>query len=112
MPMLDACEARIQLKPDISVPTEISRLAPKRSMRPPWNGEKNVCNTISIEKVICSSDSGTPSLAASGLVNSVQTYCGLEIDIMQIRLISSCTQRLWISATGPSDALDTAILGK
>src|SRR5450830_811213 len=95
MPMLEACDASTQLRPDMSVPMEIRRRAPKRSIRPPWNGEKKVCSTISIEKEICSSDKGKPILAERGLVNSVHTYCGLEIAIMQIRLISSLNQRFW-----------------
>ncbi len=94
MPMVEACAARIHDRPDMKVPMAIRRRAPKRSIRLPWKGEKKVCSTISIEKVICSSDSGTPSLAVSGLVNKVHTYCGLEMAIMQIRPINSWNQRL------------------
>src|SRR3954463_3962641 len=74
----------------------MSRRGPNRSTRPPWNGEKNVCRTISSENVTWSVESATPYFAVSGLVNNVQTYWGLEIVIMQTRPNSSCVQRLWI----------------
>jgi hypothetical protein len=80
---LPACEAQTQLRPASRAPIVIRRRGPKRSTRLPWNGEKKVCSTIRIENVICNPESGTPNLAASGLVNRVQTYCGLEIAIMQ-----------------------------
>jgi len=43
--------------------------------------------------VTCTAAAVAPSVAPIGLVNSVQTYCGLEIAIMQIRPSPSCTHR-------------------
>ncbi len=40
---------------------------------------------ISSENVHCNSASVVPSFWLSGPVNSVQTYCGDEIDIIAIR---------------------------
>ncbi|MNS96853.1 hypothetical protein D3C86_1092040 [compost metagenome] len=94
MPTLWAEAASTHDSPASTVPAAISRRGPKRSIIAPWNGEKNVCSTISSENVTCNSESGTPSLAASGLVNRVQTYCGLEIAIMQTRPSNSCSQRV------------------
>ena len=37
------------------------------------------------------------SAVPNGLVNTVQTYCGLEIDIMQINPSSNCTQRVEVA---------------
>ena len=67
---------------------------PNRSTSQPWSGEKNVCSTIRRENVTCSAAGVTSSAAPRGLVNSAQTYCGLEIAIMQIRPSPSWTQRV------------------
>jgi len=47
-----------------------------------------------MEKVTCSWVSETPSCAVHGFVNSVHTYCGLEMAIMQISPRVSCIHRL------------------
>ena len=49
---------------------------------------------MSSENVHCNSASVVPSLALSGPVNSVQTYCGLEIAIIAITPRMSWFQRL------------------
>src|SRR5581483_12477417 len=81
-----------------------SSLGPKRSTRYAWNGEKKVCRMMSKEKVNCSSASVVPSFWLSGPVNSVQTYCGLEIDIMTMRPSTSCNHRV--------DAADARVSAK
>ena len=81
---LETWAARIQLNPVISTPNESSSLGPKRSTSTPCHGERNVCTTIRIENVICSSGSVERSPEVSGCVNSAQTYCGLEITIIQM----------------------------
>src|ERR1700727_1450302 len=48
---------------------------------------------MSSEKVTCNDAGDTLSAAPSGLVNTVQTYCGLEIAIMQTNPSPSCVQR-------------------
>src|SRR5215475_3640591 len=50
-------------------------------------------------KVIWIAGRLTPSASWNGLVNSVQTYCGLEIDIIAINPSTSCTHR--VDATDP-----------
>ena len=65
-------------------PIDSSTRGPKRSTRKPWNGEKNVCSTMRIENVTCNVASSVPSFPNRGLVKSAQTYCGLEIAIMQM----------------------------
>ena len=65
-------------------PVAISRRGPKRSTSQPWNGEKNVCNTISRENVTWIAAGAASNAVPRGWVNRVQTYCGLEIAIMQI----------------------------
>jgi hypothetical protein len=80
-----------QLAPVNTVPIDRRRRGPNLSTKYPWNGEKKVCNTIKIEKVICSSVRVTPSWPMMGFVNKAQTYCGLEIDIMQITPRANCT---------------------
>src|SRR4051812_36736564 len=82
-----AYDASTQDRPDSSPPRPISSFGPNRSTSQPWNGEKKVCRTISSENV-------TPSVVPSGLVNSVQTYCGLKMAIMQTRPSPSWTQRV------------------
>src|ERR1700761_8653668 len=102
--VLDACDASIQLTPASSVPIEISRRGPKRSISAPWHGEKKACRKTRIENVTCTSGSEMPSFAISGLVISVHTYCGLEIDIMQTRPRASCSQRVEVADRTPGDA--------
>src|SRR6185437_9323643 len=75
-------------------PIEIRSFGPKRSTRNAWNGEKKVCRMMSSEKVNCSSASVVPSFWLSGPVDSVQTYCGLEIAIIAIKPSTSCIQRV------------------
>src|SRR3569623_1016847 len=88
------CAVSTQLAPVSSAPADSNRRGPKRSTRKPWNGDKKVCSTIRIENVTCSCDSVPPNSPSSGLVNSVHTYCGLEMAIMQIKPYTSCIQRL------------------
>src|SRR5579859_4967741 len=91
--MLCTCAASTQLAPVSTAPADSSRRGPNFSIRKPWNGEKKVWMTIRTEKVTCNSASETPSAAPSGLVNRVQTYCELEIDIMQMTPKPNCSQR-------------------
>src|SRR5450631_18590 len=49
---------------------------------------------MKMEKVTCSWVSETPSCAVHGFVNSVHTYCGLEMAIMQISPRVSCIHLL------------------
>src|ERR1700761_4467117 len=102
--VLCAYEANTQLTPASSVPIEISLRGPKRSISAPWNGEKNACRNTRIENVTCTSGSEMPSLAISGLVISVHTYCGLEIVIMQTRPRASWTQRVEVAVCTPGAA--------
>jgi hypothetical protein len=81
--------ASTQLRPVSAPPAESSRRGPKRSTSNPWHGERNVCTTIRIEKVIWIDVRLACSDPISGCVNSVQTYCGLEITTMQTRPRSS-----------------------
>ncbi len=53
---------------------------------------------MSSEKVHCNSASVVPSFWLSGPVNSVHTYCGLEIAIMAIRPSTSCAHRFQYQA--------------
>ncbi len=48
----------------------------------------------------CTVGSVLPVAVVSGLVNSVQTYCGLEIAIMTMRPNTSCSQRCWDRGAG------------
>jgi hypothetical protein len=77
--------ARIQLTPVMMAPSESRRRGPNLSIRKPWHGERNVCSTMSSEKVTWSCASSTPSCFVIGVVKSAQTYCGLEMTIMQTR---------------------------
>src|ERR1700760_3554812 len=95
MATLDTCAARTQLAPRRTAPAESSSRGPNLSISQPWKGEKKVWITISTEKVTCSSARPTPSAAPSGLVNRVQTYCELEIDIMQMTPNANCSQRVF-----------------
>jgi hypothetical protein len=93
-PLRDTAEpASTQPSPDSAPPAAISARGPNRSTSQPWNGEKNGCSTISSENVACNAAGLTASAAPSGFVNSAQTYCGLEIAIMQTSPRTSCTQR-------------------
>src|SRR6185437_10715186 len=74
-----------QPPPDIAATTEIKRRGTKRSTRYACIGEHQVCRMISSENVHCNSASVVPSFWLSGPVNSVHTYCGLEIAIMATR---------------------------
>ena len=58
---------------------------PKRSISQPWNGLKKVCSTTRMENVTWMAAAEALSALPSGLVNSVQTYCGLLIAIMQTK---------------------------
>ena len=49
--------------------------------------------------VTCTPAAVAPSAAPSGLVNKVQTYCGLEIAIMQTRPRINCTHRVLATGT-------------
>src|SRR5580704_3887939 len=49
---------------------------------------------MKIEKVTCNCVSETPSCAINGFVNSVHTYCGLEMAIMQTSPRMSCIHLL------------------
>src|ERR1700722_17945355 len=49
---------------------------------------------MKMENVTCSWVSETPSCAVHGFVNSVHTYCGLEMAIMQISPRVSCIHLL------------------
>src|SRR5215469_14291079 len=89
-------------------PMEISSLGPKRSTRNAWNGEKKVCRMMSSENVNCNSASVVPSFWLSGPVNSVQTYCGLEIAIIAINPSTSCTHR--VDATDPRVSAETVVI--
>src|ERR1700680_1087825 len=60
---------------------------------------------MKMEKVTCSWVSETPSCAVHGFVNSVHTYCGLEMAIMQISPRVSCIHLL---ARNPVVRLDCA----
>ena len=62
---------------------------------------------ISSETVHCSSASVVPSFWLSGPVNSVHTYCGLEIAIMAMTPRMSWFQRLRYQAF---DSTATAVL--
>src|SRR5580693_2014143 len=77
--------------PVSAAPTAISALGPNRSTSHPWAGENSVWRTISTENVICTVGSPAPVAAWSGLTNSVQTYCGLEMAIMTTRPSRSWT---------------------
>src|SRR6185437_15117058 len=89
-----------QLSPDSAQPIEISRRGPKRSTSHTWIGEQNVCSTIRSENVTCNCASVAPSLPSSGWTNSVQVYCGLEIDIIATNPSNICHQRVASEADG------------
>lgn len=82
MLMVEVCVVRIYDRLDMKVLMVIRWCVLKCLIRLFWKGEKKVCSMISIEKVICSFDSGMFSLVVSGLVNKVYMYCGLEMVIM------------------------------
>jgi hypothetical protein len=82
----------------------MSNLGPNLSTSQPCTGEQNVCSTISSENVTWSEAGAAPSACPSGLVNNVQTYCGLAIAIMQITPSNNWTHREPTAVTGMSDA--------
>jgi hypothetical protein len=91
---LDTCEASTQLRPESAAPMVSSRRGPKRSTRKPCAGERNVCTTISSEKVTCAWASVEPSASVTGRVKSAQTYCGLAIITIDTTPIANCHWRL------------------
>src|ERR1700730_5012252 len=86
---------RIQLNPVIAPPADSSQRGPKRSISKPSSGERNVWQTIRMEKVTCKLGRDTPSCAVSGRVNKVHRYWGLEATIAHMTPHSSCHQRLF-----------------
>src|ERR1700755_3025723 len=59
-------------------------------------------------KVIWIAGRLTPSASWNGLVKSVQTYCGLEIDIIAITPSPSCIHR--VDATDPRAAATAVVI--
>src|SRR5207253_4972306 len=64
---------------------------PKRSTSQPCSGASQVWSTIRTENVIWIAGRLAPVAAWNGATNKVQTYCGLEIDIMAINPRASWT---------------------
>ena len=90
----------IQPAPLNSAPAPISNFGPSFSTRKPCTGDNQVCSTIRIVIVHCTSESAAPVVFWNDGTNRVQTYCGLEITIMTMKPMMSWTQRVAaVSAT-------------
>src|SRR5579864_565517 len=85
-------------------------LGPKRSTSQPCKGASQVCSTMSTENVIWIAGRPAPVAAWNGATNSVQTYCGLEIDIIAISPRLSWPQRFADNAdtNSPACAIDVS----
>src|ERR1700688_205127 len=87
-------EDAIQPAPLNSAPAPISNFGPSFSTRKPCTGDSQVCSTIRIVMVHCTSESAAPVVFWNDGTNSVQTYCGLEITIMTTKPMRSWIQRV------------------
>ena len=82
--------ANTQLNAVRIAPADSNIRGPNLSIRKPWNGDRNVCATIRIAKVTCTSVSDALSKVVNSVVNKAHTYCGLEMAIMATTPKQSC----------------------
>src|SRR5690606_13582980 len=90
----------IQLNAVRIAPKDNNRRGPNLSTRKPWHGERKVCATIKMAKVTCTSGKVALREVVSSVVNSAQTYCGLEIAIMAITPNRSCHHLVLLDISG------------
>src|SRR5580698_10633634 len=82
-----------QPRPLRTQPSVIRKRAPKRSISQPWNGDNQVCSTISSENVTWIAGNDPLVAFCNGLTKSVHTYCGEEMAIIATRPSTNWSQR-------------------
>src|SRR6516162_7454087 len=83
----------IQPAPFTNAPSPIRSFGPKRSTRNPCIGASQVCKTIKMVMVHCTSERIAPVVFWNDGTNRVQTYWGLEIVIITMKPKRSWIQR-------------------
>ncbi len=73
---------------------ESSKRGPNLPISQPWKGDRKACSRTSSEKATWIAGKPTWKAEVMGLVNSAQTYCGLEMEAMQISPRTSWIQRV------------------